>query len=511
MKKNNLVISSVIMLVFSVIAKLSGFLREIAFAYFYGATNITDAYIASTTIVSAIFAGVTVAVTTGYIPSISSINREKVSETTSNIINTVVVFIFFTSIIGVLFAENLIPFVAVDFTEETKLISANMLKIMLPFSFLQVTYNILNGYMQFNNVFWTVGVAIVLYNLVSIMFYAVSYGNTTILAVGYVLAWVVASIFLMIVARKKDFKYSFVLKPNDEVIKNVVKLGMPIFLGQLIFQLNTIIDKNFASFLGEGVMTIMKYANMLTSFVISVFVVSVVATIYPTLSKLASENNLVEYKKITSSSMNIILMFVIPLSTAFIILSSQIVEVVFLRGEFTAENAKITSQALVAYSLGLPAISLNEILNKQFYSLKDTKTPVLCNILSLSVNILLNFVLVKNLQHIGLALATSIATTVLASVLYFKLSKKMGDFDTKKLLSNLAKMIFSAVIMGMFIILLLKNIAVFTENLGNLGNVLEIMCCAFVGVPIYFALISILKIDEFNMAITFIKNKMKKA
>ena len=82
MKKNNLVIASIVMVVFSIISKISGFLREIVLAYFYGASNVTDAYFTATTISTTIFAGITVAVATSYIPSISSTKVKDISKTT---------------------------------------------------------------------------------------------------------------------------------------------------------------------------------------------------------------------------------------------------------------------------------------------------------------------------------------------------------------------------------------------------------------------------------------------
>ncbi|MFI3225975.1 MAG: murein biosynthesis integral membrane protein MurJ [Clostridia bacterium] len=510
MKKNNLVVASIIMLVFSIISKVSGFLREMTFAYFYGASNVTDAYVAATTISVSIFAGITVAVSTGYIPSISTINREKVSKTTSNIINTVIVLIMAISILGVLFAEQLIPLYAVDFTEETKLIAANMTRIILPFSFLYVTYNVLNGYMQIQNVFWTVGVATVINNFVNMITFAISRGNTSILAYGYALSWVLPSVFLVIVAKTKGFKYSPVLKPNDEVIKHIVRMGVPIFFGQLIFQFNSIVDKNFASMLGEGVMTIMKYANQLILFVTTIFVVSIVTAIYPTLAKLSNSGDFDEYKKISSTSMNTVLLLVIPVSVAFFMLANQIVEIAFLRGEFSVDDAKITSQALMAYSLGLPAISLNEILNKQFYSLKDTKTPVLSNAVSLCVNIVFNFALISVLKHVGLALATSLANTVLACILYYRLQKKIGNLGTTRLLKNIVKISFSALIMGAVVYFVLNFVSVYTNSLGNTGNIIEIISAALIGAPIYFVLVNIFKVEELNVAINFVKTKISR-
>lgn len=511
MKKNNLILASIVMIVFSIIAKISGFLREMTFAYYYGASNVTDAYVTASTISISIFSGLTLAVSTGYIPSISSYKKNELSKITSNIINITVLIIIFISIIGVLFIDRIIPFYAIDFSEETRFITQQIASIILPFSFLYVTYNIFNSYMQFSNVFWSVGVATIINNFVNMLAFAFSKGNVEILAFGYALSWVLPTIFLFIVAKFYDYKHSFIINSKDEVFKNILHLGIPIFLGQLIFQFNAIVDKNFASTLGEGVMTIMKYANQLILFVLAIFVTSIVTAIYPTLAKLVANKNLDEYKKLSNTSLVVILLFVFPVSVAFFTLAQEIVEIAFLRGEFNAENAKITSQALMAYSIGLPAISVNEVLNKQFFSLKDTKTPVLANAISLIANIVLNFALINSLKHIGLALATSLANTILATILYFLLKKKIGTLDGLNFVKTSAKMLASSIIMGIFISLILPFIESYTYSLGNIGNIIEICICAIIGAPIYFILVYLFRVHELQIAINFLKEKIKKA
>ncbi len=510
MKKNNLIMASFVMLVFSIISKLSGFAREIVFAHFYGSSNLTDAYIIATTISTTIFSGIAVAVSTGYIPTISAVSKEKVSKITSNIINIVSVLIILVSILGIVFIEQIIPFFAVGFTEETRLLTVNMARIILPSSFLYVIYNILNGYMQFRGVFFTVGVATVIYNFINMVTFGISYGNTDILAIGYVFSWVISAVFLLIMAFRNKFSYKFTLNPNDEVIKSIVKLGIPIFLGQFIFQFNSLVDRNFASVIGEGVLTNMKYANQLILFVVTIFVISIVTALYPTLSKLANDKNFEEYKKISTTSMKTILLFVLPVTVAFIMLSTQITEFAFLRGEFTESDAKITSEILMFYAIGLPAISLNEVLNKQFYSLKDTKTPVLSNMVSLLVNIVFNFIFVTYLKHIGLAFATSLANTVLALILYYRLQRKIGNLGTKLLVKSIIKMLISSAVMGVFVYFTVYFLTPYTGDLGNTGNLIEIFASAAVGATVYFVFAYILKIEELNIAIDYAKGKILK-
>lgn len=510
MKKENLVRASIVMLVFSVISKISGFLREQVFAYYYGASNITDAYITATAISTTIFAGLTTAVTVGYIPTISLFKKDKTSIVTSNIINLSVIIITIISLIVLLAMEYILPFFAIGFTEQTRAITLQMAMIILPASFLYVVYNVLNGYLQFNDVFWATGISVVLTNVTNIILFIATSGSVDILAYGYVLSWVVGALFLLIVSRKNGYKHSCILKPNDEAIKSIVALGTPIFLGQLLLQLNTLIDRNFASLIGEGIMTSMKYANQLIVFVTTIFVVSIVTAIYPKLSKLASENNIDEYKKISLSSMKVILLFVLPISVAFFLLANPIVEIVFMRGEFDATSAMVTSNTLKAYAFAIPGICMNEILNKQFYSFKDTKTPFFLNAISFLLNVIFNLMVIKTLGYVGLALATAFASTVLAFMLYYKLNKKVSGFGTKKLMISASKMMFSSFVMGVSVWFVLLVLEPKFEMYNFVGNVVKIGSSAFIGAVVYFIFIYILKVEELKIATDMIKTKIFK-
>lgn len=510
MKKDNLVKASLVMLAFSILSKISGFLRELVFANYYGVSNITDAYITASTISTTIFAGLTAAVTMGYIPTTSLYNKDKVAKVTSNLINVAVVIICIVSGIVYCYIENIIPFFAVGFDAETQKIAVDMAKIILPSSFLYVVYNILNGYLQIKGTFWTVGVAVIINNFTNLVTFAVSKGNLDVLAYGFVLSWILPAVFLFIVSKFYDYKHHLTFNIKDESIKSIIKLGTPVFFGQLIFQFNTLIDRNFATLIGEGIMSNMKYANQLILFITTIFVYSIVTAIYPKISKLASENNLSEFKQIGNTTMRTILFFVLPITVAFFLLSNQIVELVFMRGEFDAKAVLVTANALKAYAFALPGICMVEVLNKMFYSLKDTKTPVMLTFVSLSVNIGLNFAFVNTLGYIGLALATGVANTVLTILLYFKLSSKIGSMQTKNLLKTVGKIAVSSIIMGIFV-----NISLtYTQNMfaeySTIGNLVEIGVSAIIGAIIYFIMAYIFKVQELEIAIKTVKSKINK-
>ena len=95
------------------------------------------------------------------------------------------------------------------------------------------------------------------------------------------------------------------------------------------------------------------------------------------LSRLLTENNKVEFNKSIITSINTFILLVIPISVGAIILSTSIVRILFQRGEFDARATYMTSVALV------------------FYSLQDTKTPMINGSIAMGLNIILNISFVK--------------------------------------------------------------------------------------------------------------------
>ena len=101
----------------------------------------------------------------------------------------------------------------------------------------------------------------------------------------------------------------------------------------------------------------------------------------------------------------------------------MLINFLFLRGEFTLEDSMLTSSALTALSFGLPAFILIKILVVPFFANEDTKTPIKVSIFSMTLNLILNLILIKEFLHVGLAIATSVSAWVNATILFLLLKK----------------------------------------------------------------------------------------
>ncbi|MER2172430.1 MAG: lipid II flippase MurJ, partial [Psychrobacillus psychrodurans] len=161
-----------------------------------------------------------------------------------------------------------------------------------------------------------------------------------------------------------------------------------------------------------------------------------------------------------------------------------------------------TSQALFYYCVGMIGYAIREVLNRTFYSLQDSKTPMFNAALAVVLNIVLNFVLSHYMGLKGLALATSISALFCSFLLALNLRKKIGPFGIKDNVITFLKVIFASCVMGIVIYAIEKY------TLISWNPLLKMSAIIITGGLIYFLLITTLKVKESKLLIQFIRRKI---
>ena len=312
-------------------------------------------------------------------------------------------------------------------------------------------------------------------------------------------------------AIKRGYRYIPYVNFKDEYLKKMLYLVGPVLIGVAVTQINTIVDRTIASTLVEGSISALSYANKLNQSVMGMFIVSISSVVYPMLSRLSTENNKVEFNKSIVTAFSTVILLVIPISVGAIILSTPIVKILFQRGAFDERATYMTSIALIFYSIGMIGFGLRDILGKVFYSLQDTKTPMINGAIAMGLNIILNISFVKftNMQLAGLALATSTSALVTVALLFINLRNKIGPFGGRHVLSVFIKAIISALLMALVTSFVYKNLS----NIFGMGTIKEIITLGLSilsGALVYSICIIIFKIDEVNLIINIVKKKLKK-
>src|SRR5690554_333840 len=104
-----------------------------------------------------------------------------------------------------------------------------------------------------------------------------------------------------------------------------------------------------------------------------------------------------------------------------LVLAEPMLMVLFMRGEFTPEDARLASYSLFAYGSGLLSFMLVKVLATGFYSRQDTKRPVKYGIIAMVTNMVFNVIFAIPYGYVGLAIATSLSAAVNAGLLGYNL------------------------------------------------------------------------------------------
>lgn len=503
------------LMIATIVSKILGFGREIVLGSIYGTSIYSDAYIVSMNIPNVIFVSIGAAIATTFIPlyheNEKNSEKNKSLEFTNNIINIVIVISIIVSIFILIFTEPIVKIFAMGFKDEALNITVKFTKIMIfGILFIGLT-NIFRAFLNIKGEFVIPGLIGLPFNIIIILSIILSYKtHTVVLAIGTLIAMASECLFQIPSAFKNGYRYVPKINFNDDNLKKIIWLTGPVFIGIGVNQVNAMVDRTLASTLVEGSIAALNYANRLNGFVLGLFITSISSVIYPMLSRLSIEKNLKEFKSTVLASVNIIILIIIPISLGAIVLANPIVSLLFERGAFDNNATKMTSVALAFYSIGMIGFGLRDILGKVFYSLKDTKTPMLNGAMAMVLNIILNIILIRYMGHEGLAFATSISSIICIVLLFISLNKKIGYFGQKEIVKTLVKSLISAIIMGLLTVVSYNFISS-TIGSGFIEKSISLALSVGIGAMVYVVLIIVLKVKEVNILTSIIKKKLNKA
>lgn len=506
--------SVVYIIFFSIGAKILGFLREILIASKFGAGFETDTFFIALSIVSLGAMGLKRAISTTLIP-ILSVVAEKEGKSgkckhVSNVLNIFMLISALMVIIGILLAPQIASLVAIGFKGSQQDFLVKLIRIGLPAIIFSCMVGIFRGFLQSESKFKEYAVSNLPFNLTYIFYLIVLSGYFGI--EGLMVASVIAIVFQVFIQIpgliKSGYRYSKGILLNDIYVGKMIELMPPVIVMTVMSDINVVIDKTLASTLAAGSVSALNYGNKLESLIIGVFISSITTVIYPIMSKEAARDNIKGLKIELRKGFNSIILITVPATVALIILAEPIVVLAFKRGAFDFKAVQLTIGALVFYSLGIVGLSTRTLLSRVYYSIQDTKSPMINSLISVVLNIAFNLILIRPMGHMGLALGTSLAATITTIYMLFDLNKKVGSLDIASYLKCFVKSASASLIMGVLIYSIFKILNSVTSGTW-FTDFLILSTTGLVGLIVYLSLIHMLKVEEFNWLYKSVVQKIK--
>lgn len=432
---------SVNTMIITMISRVLGLLRGTLVAYFFGASNLTDAYYSAFKI-SNFFRQLLGEGALGntFIPLYHKKRSEEGEEKSQEYIFTVLNITFFfsliVSIIMIIFSKQIISLVVVGFDEEMRELSAKLLRLM-SFYFLFISLSGMIGSILNNFGYFVIPASTAIFFNLSIILSSIfltKYLSIDALAYGVLfggfLQFIVVFIPFILILKKYIFKINF----KDMYLKMLGLKLIPMLIGVFARQVNTVVDQFFASFLIIGSITALENASRIYLLPVGVFGVTLSNVVFPNLSKAAAENKKSKIAKLLITALNFLNFLTIPSLFVLTFYSKEIIKLIFSYGKFDEVAVKITSEALLFYSLGLIFYVGVQLVSKAYYAIGDNKKPARYSITAIIINIILNCIFIKTMQHKGLALATALSSGVNFLLLFINYTKLYIKLDIKNFL-----------------------------------------------------------------------------
>ncbi len=425
------------------ISRILGFIRDLLTASILGANIYSDIFFVAFKLPNLfrhLFAEG--AFNQTFIPSFISSTHK--SAFTTKIFIRFLIIIFILSLFVTLFAPFITKIIAFGFSDEIINLASKFVAInfyYLDFIFI-VTF--LGALLQYKNHFATTAFSTALLNLAMITALLVSQSLEKIEIVGYLSYSVLIGGFLQVIVHLFVVKklnlckifvvgFSYGKKVNVKLQNDIKKFNknfLPAIWGNSTAQLSAFIDTYLASFLVSGTISYLYYANRIFQLPLAIFAIAVSTALFPTVAKAIKQKDVIKARFYLKNSFWILAFLLSISSVGGIMLSEEIISLLFERGEFLRADTIQTSTILSMYLIGLIPFGIAKIFSLWLYSHHKQGISAKISSISLLVNIVLSLILIYPLGGVGLALATSLSGFVL---LYYTIK----EFGIKEFLEIL--------------------------------------------------------------------------
>jgi len=287
-------------------------------------------------------------------------------------------------------------------------------------------------------------------------------------------------------------------------LARVARLMVPAVLGGAVYQINVLTGTLLASFLPEGSVSYLYYAERLLEFPLGVVAMAGATAVLPSLAREAAAGDAEALRSTFGYAFRMVSFLTLPAMAGLILLGEPMVVLLFQRGQFGTESARLTSQALSYYAVGLWAFSAVRIVVAALFALQDSRTPVRVATVSILANLVLGAVLMRPLSHGGIALATSLASFLNLALLLLALHKKLAAIDWRAIGASLGRSLFSTLVMAAGVAFMARTV------MGNRpATAAGLAACMAVGVLIYAGVALALRSPELAGIYGLVKRSLR--
>ncbi|MGB7161320.1 MAG: murein biosynthesis integral membrane protein MurJ [Tepidisphaeraceae bacterium] len=412
------------------------------------------------------------------------------------------------------------------------LLAARLTMIMLPYVLLVCGTAFLGSILQVHDRFAAITFTAVISNvcLIIAMIWAAKsldltseQGQVTAvkwLAVSVLISGGVQVLSLLPSLRAAGFRFRAIFHVLTPAVRKMLKMTVPVALGAAVLQISVLMDKAIAFFLSvgpgrtsfeffgnviayplaEGATQRLNWAQFMYQFPLGVFAIALATAIFPKLSEGAIDVDRAQFRSILRRGIEASLFIGLPASVGLVIVRYPAVRLLFERGEFTPEDTVLVARSTGLYAAAIWAFSLQQILNRAYYALHDTTTPLVLGIANLLINVIVEIPLLwTGLAEAGMAAGTLVAFSIQAIVMVWLLDRKSGGLGLSASMPAIGKMLVATAAMGVACVVV-QRLPFYPHGATKLATAMQLAILVGTGGAVYFVACAAMGMNVFEHA-----------
>jgi putative peptidoglycan lipid II flippase len=481
--------------IITIVNQIINFVMQLALAALFGSNREMDAYIAAITLPNYI---VTVLLSVQgavfipvFIDYLQSKNEEEAWNVASGVINGYLCFLGAFTVVGVLFAKQLLQLTVPGLSSSTLELSAQMATIVWPGLIATGIVMLLSSVYQATGHFaWPTTVTLIgqIVNLVLVLALSRRLGIVAVAIGATVNMFLQAILVSRIVFRPSRYRFGFYF--NHPGIRKIYYLLWPLIISGIGTRITPIVERYLISGMPSGSISHLNYAFKMVELLSGQLSAGISVVIFPRMALNVSQKNFPDLKHTISLSLRLMWLAIAPAIVLGIVLALPVITVVFQRGQFSGTDSQAVASLMSIYLLALAPMCLGSVTGRSFYALQDTRTPAILGIIESIAYIGYMALLVQYLGVVGVAIGYVIYFNVSLLWQVIIIRYKTGNKGGTAFISSFAKIGTAALGAGILTYLMTKLTANYWLQLG-LG--------AVVSGTSYILLLKIMKSQEFMM------------
>lgn len=432
--------SAIIVMFFFGLSKVTGLVRARLVGQAFGTGGDYDAFTAANQLPELFFTLIAGgALAAAFIPVYSKyLTDDKAREgldLTRTILTLVIIVLGAIAAVCALFAPQIAAILTPDFPPEQQQLTGELMRIIFIQTMLFGVSGVLSSYLNAHQHFALPALASVMLDVgyvVGLWLFVPQMGI-------HGLAWgtVIGGLLHILVQVPALIKYHFSYRPAFKLkmpgVREIIILMGPRIVTLGVIQFADLFIIRLASGLPEGSTSAYFYAWTLMQLPETLFGTAIALVVFPTMSELYNVGNIDGLKRISMVALRIIWLLTIPAAAGVVLLGQPAIVLLLEGGAFTSESTTLVYGVLIFFSVRIVSEATLEIVARMFYARHNTSTPMFAYIGWLVVQVGAAYLLVDSLGVGGLALASTLAFTFLATVLFILNWRELGDLGGRGL------------------------------------------------------------------------------